>query len=141
MYESSEPKDSLHDCLTEVEEKIVDNAIKELDTNDAKALEVCKTRLALAEQEIISLDTQLKEALHQLQLNDEASCNMMRHKKKIDSRNKLEISALSLPPDRDLDSRRRLSLFSSSDSLSLCEKDTSDHDRSICFKLDFCRML
>lgn len=88
---SIEPKASLHDQFTEAEQERIDTIVKELDTDDAKELELCKAKLAVAEQKIIALNAQLK-ALHPLQLDEKTSRNILVHKQMVDKRNKLEAS-------------------------------------------------
>lgn len=147
-----EPKASLHDPFTEAEKELIDNIMKELDTDDIKELELCKTKLVLAEQEIKMLKAQLTKALHQLQLNDEASRNMLVHKQMIDLRNKLEIlEAQRVKESSSADANSKVemvvepapvkpSFFSSSNRLNLYD-ESIDNDRSNCFRLDVCRIL
>lgn len=150
---SIEPSARLHDPFTEAEKELIDNIITELDTDDAKELELCKTKLVLAEQEIKILKAQLTKALHQIQLQEEASRNMLMHKKMIDLRDKLEVLDASYVETqkgsvkKDVQSvspssvYAKSSLFSASSDLNLHKNDITEDDRAVCFRMDSCGIL
>ncbi len=158
---------SLHDPFTDAEKEFIDKIVKELDTDDAKELGLCKAKLIAAEKKIAELDAKLENALHKLQLEEQASRHMFAHKQKIDLRNKMETSSgqvakaskatlkdshakvdIVVEPS-NVGLRRRsahgspqasvkLSLFPASPTLNESEKESGDDNKSTCFRLDYC---